>query len=77
MRLEKEGFFVMPLICRHIAILYFPSIIRRDDFYNMYFSTSGSSPALAASKEIFERLIPDGISDFLVTMREKKFAPQG
>ncbi len=58
----------LPSYCDFI----FPSIIRRDDFI-MAFSTSGSSPALAKHlKRFFERLIPDGISDFLVTMREKR-----
>ena len=56
----------------------FPSFIKKDDL-TIAVSTSGASPAFAKHfRAYLERLIPDGISDFLQEMKDlRKSLPKG
>ena len=56
----------------------FPSIVKKGDLI-VSFSTSGSSPAIAKYlRQIFERIIPDEIEDFLKEMKElREKIPKG
>ena len=56
----------------------FPSYIKKDDL-TIAVSTSGASPAMAKHlRRYLERVIPDGIGDFLREMKSlRKTLPKG
>lgn len=56
----------------------FPSIVKKGDLI-VSFSTSGSSPAIAKYlRQIFEKIIPDEIENFLKEMKElREKIPKG
>ncbi len=56
----------------------FPSYVKKDDL-TIAVSTSGASPAMAKHLRLYlQKLIPDGVSDFLNEMKElRKTLPKG
>ncbi|MCK4737412.1 MAG: bifunctional precorrin-2 dehydrogenase/sirohydrochlorin ferrochelatase, partial [Sulfurimonas sp.] len=56
----------------------FPSYVKKDDL-TVAISTSGASPAMAKHLRIYlQNLIPSGISEFLVEMKNlRKTLPKG
>lgn len=56
----------------------FPSYIKKDDL-TIAISTSGASPAMAKHLKVFlQKIIPDGISEFLAEMKQlRRTLPKG